>query len=107
MKATITILVLAVLLSLSFEGKNPYPKLPKSIRHKYALVPAGEVTLGNSKIKLNQPFYISKTEISNAKYQEFLKDLRASGKEDLFKLARVDSSGWLKAGSYDSPPSFI
>jgi formylglycine-generating enzyme required for sulfatase activity len=59
----------------------------------YAFVPSGNTYIGENKQSV-QSFYISKTEITNSEYQEFLLDLKTNGEKEKLKLCQIDSLKW-------------
>jgi formylglycine-generating enzyme required for sulfatase activity len=96
-KLTLSICSVAIALSLTAfkpAKKAPY-KLPKTVIEDYAYIPEGELYLNKDSIKMNA-FFISKYEITNIQYREFLADLSKSGKTAELKIAKVDSVKWGK-----------
>lgn len=95
------VLILSLLL-LSSSLPLKILKLPKALAKQYAFVPMGEARLGDSTLSV-MAFYISKTEISNAQYREFLADLKVKGRLDDLAVAQIDSAGWDIPYSYCEP----
>ena len=81
---------------------NGLKKLPKFIRNHYAFIPVGEVMIEKKKSEVGS-FYISKTEVSNLEYQEFLHDLKRRGENEKLQIAGVDTSKWIINGTYNEP----
>ncbi len=84
-------LLLFALLSSSFllEKKPKHPfgkrfKVPKT----YTYIPSGTLLMFN-KTKISVlPFFMSKTEITNLEYNEFLADLKKQGKTEQYEIAK-------------------
>ena len=101
MKTHFSISVIALLffalLSSSFllEKKSKHPfgkkfKVPKS----YTYIPSGTL-LTQNKTKISVlPFFMSKTEITNLDYNEFLTDLKKQGKTEDYELAKQHPEKW-------------
>lgn len=93
-------LILLCLLSLSFvtlESLDSSEKTNKSIKKfldkTYAFVPSGTAYLNKNKTSV-QSFYISKTEITNREYREFLLDLKTNGDIEQIQICQIDSTKW-------------
>lgn len=73
--------------------KHPFGKkfkVPKS----YTYIPSGKLMVGRvTKISV-LPFFMSKTEISNLEYNEFLADLKKQGKTKDYELAKQNPEKW-------------
>ncbi len=70
-------------------------KLSKGFHEKYSLVESGKIVIGSDTSKTLE-FYISKTEITNQEYREFVKGLATSEFSSLSKTAIVDTMNWDK-----------
>jgi len=70
-------------------------KLPKSITNEFAFIPAGMVVMNKDSFSVNY-FYMSKTEICNKQYNEFLNDLKANNETEKLKIAAIDTNNWVK-----------
>jgi len=92
-----------ILLFASFVGvKKNKPKLPP----EYVAIPAGTFwdKQGVSSERFVIPeFYISKFEVTNYRYREFLNAVRSDSVEINFANVIVDSSGWDENFSYGQP----
>lgn len=87
-------LLLAVLVLESTISDNKTDKsIKKFLDKNYAFVPSGKAFMDEKEISI-QSFYISKTEITNKEYREFLNDLQAKGEMEKWKIAQIDSSKW-------------
>ena len=101
MKTRFSISVISMLffalLSSSFlldkKPKHPFGrkfKVPKS----YTYIPSGTLETKN-KTKISVlPFFMSKTEITNLEYNEFLADLKKQGKMEEYELAKQHPEKW-------------
>lgn len=103
--SVIGILILAFLSSSFLVDKKPkHPfgkkfKAPKS----YTYIPSGTlIARRNTKISVI-PFFMSKTEISNLEYNEFLADLKKQGKTEEYELAKQHPEKWNERVSYGEP----
>lgn len=101
MKTHFSIPVIALLffaiLSSSFllEKKPKHPfgkkfKVPKS----YTYIPNGTLMVGRTTTISVLPFFMSKTEISNFEYNEFLADLKKQSKTEKYDLAKQHPEKW-------------
>lgn len=77
-------------------------KLSKSISKQYAFIPMGSFKLDSTTVSC-QAFYISKYEISNLQYREFLADLKRNNKIENLKTALIDSTKWRDDLMYFEP----
>ena len=82
--------------------KKPSEKTAKKqLDEFYAYVPSG-ITLGEKDTVSVQGFYMSKGEVTNIQYREFLVDLKRKGELDKLKIAEPDTTNWnteLKRGN--------
>lgn len=110
------ILGLSATIVMSFiSGKKPSLKTAmKNLESHCVYVPSG-ITLIEKDTVAIQGFYISKGEVTNLQYREFLADLKRKGQMDKLKLAEIDSNNWtteLKWGNqkyvdyYHSHPAY-
>ena len=108
------ITVASVLLCLPFllafiKKDQNQKKLPKVFRDRFEYIPRQSHTLEaefqesfvSDDSKLNQTvsvkhFYCANKEVSNIEYREFLNSVKEEGKEELYKLAEIDSLRWVK-----------
>lgn len=89
-----TLLFLAVLFLESGKYNKAKEKyFEKTMNKSFAYVPSGDAFVEQKKISI-QAFYISKTEITNKDYLEFLNDLKSKGELEKWKIAQIDSSKW-------------
>lgn len=68
----------------------------------YTFVPMGSLKIDTSTVTV-QAFFISKTEISNKQYREFLADLKASGDMNAYNKALPDTTQWRDRQAYNEP----
>ena len=110
------ILALSAAIAMSFtSGKKPSLKTAmKDLKSHCVYVPSGITLIEKDTVSL-QGFYISKGEVTNLQYREFLADLKRKGQLDKLKLAEIDSNNWtteLKWGNqkyvdyYHSHPAY-
>lgn len=107
MKKTINTLgiisLIIIALSCANIKKNQQAiKLPKSLKNKYAFIPEGKVVIEKDTFPTNE-FYISTTEISNAEYLSFIKQLQEINQIENYKIANIDSAKWELEVGYSSP----
>ena len=82
----ITVFVLLSAFSQNYKRPNKMPK-------DFVFIPMGTYILDSNKISV-QAFYISKTEVTNKQYREFLSDLKAKRDFDAYKIAMPDTNKW-------------
>jgi formylglycine-generating enzyme required for sulfatase activity len=82
----ITVFVLLSAFSQNYKRPNKMPK-------DFVFIPMGTYILDSNKISV-QAFYISKTEVTNKQYREFLSDLKAKRDFDAYKSAMPDTNKW-------------
>ena len=68
----------------------------------FSMVPSGKVWVDTSEVTI-QAFFISKTEISNRQYREFLKELLTTGDTSSYRKALVDTLAWRSPLAYNEP----
>lgn len=102
MKTTFTLTVLLFLAGFigltSFESSQnkSFDKFLK--KSAYTFIPSGKVFV-DGREETVQSFYISKGEVTNFQYQEFLSYLRANNETEKLKICQVDSANWSTANS--------
>jgi formylglycine-generating enzyme required for sulfatase activity len=85
---------LSMVLMSFISGKKPSEKTAKKQLDEFcAYVPSG-TTLNQKDTVSVQGFYMSKGEITNFQYQEFLHDLKRRGELDKLKIAQIDTNNW-------------
>ena len=88
------IVVMFFIVAFTPKYKDPV-KLSKTITNEFAFIPAGMVVMNKDTFSVNY-FHMSKTEISNAQYNEFLNDLKANNETKKLKIAAIDTSNFIK-----------
>lgn len=74
--------------------KKPSAKAAKKQLDEFcSFVPSGNTLIQNDTIAV-QGFYMSKGEVTNIQYQEFIAYLKRTNQTDLLKIAEVDSLNW-------------
>ncbi len=86
-------LTFAIVLT-SFERDAAIVKLPKPIKKQYSFVPNGIVSIGEENV-VTEAFYMSKYEVSNHDYNEFLDSLKSQGKTAEYQIAKIDTNNWV------------
>lgn len=93
----ISISILASILFFSFsKARKPVldlEGLKNATKVGFSYIPPGKTVVDNDTITC-EGFFISKMEVSNFNYQEYLDDLKKTGKMDEYRLALVDSAKW-------------
>ena len=82
-------LVSILLITSSSSPKGDFYKLPKLLKDRYVIVPQTQDNAEGA-------FYMSKYEVSNLDYREFLYDLKAKGKDEGLSIAMLDTANWVK-----------
>jgi len=83
--------ILIGLTSLNTDTQKSFEKfLNKS---SYVLIPSGK-TLVDGAEKTVQSFYISKGEVTNFQYQEFLNYLKTHNETEKLKICQIDTANW-------------
>jgi formylglycine-generating enzyme required for sulfatase activity len=104
-RITLLPLLIAGVLSLSsLKPKRPQPdkSVTKALDGKFALVPSGMAVFDGKSVSV-QAFYVSKTEVTNKEYGEFLADLAEKGETEKLAIARVDSTAWSTYFNFHRP----
>lgn len=107
MKAQKTIVIALIsllaggLMAFSKKDKDA-PKLPKLVAKEFGFVPGGDVLVDNDTLVCDA-FFMSKYEVSNAQYADFLKDLAAQGKTSEFENSQVAEANWKEQVKYGEP----
>lgn len=92
-----SIAVLVLISSISFSQEKI--KLPKELKTEFVFIPMGKAFLEKDSSSV-MAFYISKYEVSNKEYREFLNNIINT---DNYKLALYDSVKWVDNLSYLVP----
>ena len=85
-----------------FSSLGPGKKKPVKTPDGFAFIPMGTTIVGKDTV-LVQAFWISKTEVTNKDYREFLADLKASGDVDAYNKALPDTLQWRDKLAYNEP----
>ena len=99
---------LLILFMLSFMGhsclskKATTQKAPSDISENFVFIPEGIAILNDDTIAVN-PFRMSRYELSNAEYLEFLNDLKGKGLDAKHKTALPDTAQWINFTEYGKP----
>lgn len=97
----LTFLGLSIILFQSTVSSNKTEKsIQKFLDKNYAFVPSGSAFVDEKETSV-QAFYISKTEITNKEYLEFLNDLKVKGETAKFTICNIDSAKWNTKNSYN------
>ncbi|MCH2224230.1 MAG: formylglycine-generating enzyme family protein [Crocinitomicaceae bacterium] len=88
-----TLSLSAICLSLALSPKKAVKKGTKALNDFCGYIPSGKVEINSDTISV-QAFYMSKTEITNHQYKEFLADLLHKGEISKFEKAKIDSIRW-------------
>lgn len=93
-KQTLLFGALSIVLMSFISGKKPSEKTAKKQLDEFcAYVPSGNTLIEKDTVSV-QGFYMSKGEVTNIQYQEFLADLRRKGELDKLKIAEPDTTNW-------------
>ncbi|WP_107039125.1 hypothetical protein [Brumimicrobium mesophilum] len=91
----LTVLILGISISMNIQKLPSERKILKNISKSFGHVPSGEVNLDGNDKRISE-FHISKTEVSNKEYQEFLHELKENGENEIYEVAKIDTLGWQK-----------
>lgn len=86
--------ILVPTIILGFKSQEYIFKLPNSVKKQFEFIPSGKVFNGQKNVVTND-FFISKYEVSNKEYKEFLSSLKKQGKTAEYKLAQLDTNNWI------------
>jgi len=100
-KILIFVLIIAALFSINAGKKKPSKMFFKDIEG-YVFVPGGKVYIDNDSTGVKS-FYISKYEISNKQYTDFLICLNQQRQFDKLAVAQIDSIKWRDKYLYNEP----
>ncbi|HIP32373.1 MAG TPA: hypothetical protein EYG86_06405 [Crocinitomicaceae bacterium] len=96
MKLISTTFYLAICLSIFSFSANKKPskkRALKTLNSFCSYIPSGNAVVESDTFSV-QSFYMSKGEITNLQYQEFLFDLKKKGMLNKLAIANIDSTGW-------------
>lgn len=97
MKKTI-LLVSAIILAINFQinaqNKTEKPLMVKGLK-SYVFIPQGKVRVDKKEVEVNA-FFISKYEVSNLEYREFLDSLKKNNETEKLRFAQIDTIQWNK-----------
>jgi formylglycine-generating enzyme required for sulfatase activity len=88
---SLVVLILIGLTSYGVKSKKSFEKFLK--KSAYTFVPSGKTFVDGKETTVNA-FYMSKGEVTNFQYQEFLSYLKKNNELDKLKICQVDSAGW-------------
>ncbi|MBL1280619.1 MAG: SUMF1/EgtB/PvdO family nonheme iron enzyme [Fluviicola sp.] len=88
------------LLAFTFSKKPSLKKAKKTLQNFCSFIPSGNALVGKDTVSV-QSFYVSKTEITNIQYQEFLYDLKKKGRIKDYEIAKIDSVKWHSPYGYN------
>ena len=102
MKTKTIIIIIAFLFAIGINANAQKKiKILKELKN-FAFIPAGKVRVDTMKYDV-QAFYISKFEVSNIQYREFLDSLFKDGELVKRRIAGVDATGWAKVNGNKFP----
>jgi len=86
-----------------FSSFAPGKKKPVKAPEGYVFVPMGSCQIDSNNVSI-QAFFMSKTEVTNKQYRNFLAYLKAKGDMEAYKKALPDTAKWqMDANSYNQP----
>jgi formylglycine-generating enzyme required for sulfatase activity len=97
-----TILSSTLLISFTSQKKYSAKYAMKVLQGFCEYVPSGNAVHDGDTVSV-QSFYMSKTEITNFQYLEFLMYLKKHGRMDEYKKAQIDSTGWKRKMAFGEP----
>ena len=90
------------LTSLSSKPKPSAKAALKVLKGFCEFVPSGNAVVDGDTVSV-QAFYMSKTEMTNLDYLEFLAHLKKNGEWGKYEIAKIDSSKWVNSMGYGEP----
>jgi len=90
------ILISILLINSSNKPKGEYYKLPKLLRDRYVMVPQIQGNTAGA-------FYMSRYEVSNLDYREFLYSLESQGRKEDLAISKLDTANWI----HEFPKGFM
>ncbi len=101
--SSLSAIAIAFVLLTSFSKKDSNPeKLPKLIDKSFAFVPNGAVELEGNSVDVSA-LYMSRYEVTNRQYAEFIQDLKNEGKADALQVAMLDTAAWISGRGLNAP----
>lgn len=92
------LLVSAIILAINFQinaqNKTEKPLMVKGLK-SYVFIPQGKVRVDKKEVEVNA-FFISKYEVSNLEYREFLDSLKKNNETEKLRFAQIDTIQWNK-----------
>ncbi len=85
-----------------FSSFEPDKKKPIKTPEGFAFIPMGTTSIGSDTFSV-QAFWMSKTEVTNKDYREYLVDLKASGDMEAYNKALPDTLQWRDKLAYNEP----
>ncbi len=95
MKKSSYILIAAIVagLLLIAAAKKDETKITKELIRQYVKIPEGIAVIGEDSVQV-PAIRLGKTEVTNGEYLAFLSDLKAQGKDEMYKKALPDTTAW-------------
>lgn len=100
-KITKIVLVACFALFLVSFATSLERKTKKALNDGYTFIPSGNVEIENAENSINS-FIMSKGEVTNFQWMEFLSDLKAQGETEKLKICQVDSANWNTKMSFNN-----
>lgn len=94
--------LIALLITSCLSQKGSVIKPPKDVANKFVFIPMGNAFIDGDTIPVNA-FWMSKYEVSNIEWKEFLTDLLEQGRNDDYSMSLPDSTKWLMDSYYNKP----
>lgn len=109
MKNTILLvsaIILAINIQLNAQNKTEKPLFAKGLK-SYVFIPQGKAMIDKKEVEV-KAFFISKYEVSNLEYREFLDSLIKNNETEKLKFAQIDTIQWNKMfGNRNNQPHVI
>jgi sulfatase modifying factor 1 len=101
---TLTFFLFAVLIiGLSSFKPTPNKSFEKFLKKSaYTFIPSGKAFVNNREETV-QSFYISKGEVTNFQYQEFLSYLKTNNDLEKLKICQIDTANWSTSNTSTAP----
>jgi sulfatase modifying factor 1 len=94
----VSTIILAINIQINAQNKTEKPLMVKGLK-SYVFIPQGKALVEKKEVEVSA-FFISKYEVSNLEYREFLDSLKKNNETEKLKYAQVDTIQWNKMYNY-------
>ncbi len=90
----VTAIILAINFQINAQNKTEKPLMVKGLK-SYVFIPQGKALVDKKEVEV-KAFFISKYEVSNLEYREFLDSLKKNNETEKLRFAQIDTIQWNK-----------